>query len=268
MAKPDGLTELDRVGLVEIFKEFTFEAAHRLPNVPPGHKCARLHGHSYNVVGAHRRAGPTTAGGCATSPTSPARCDPSSTELDHYYLNEIEGLENPTSEVLARWIWEPPAARAAGAVAHRRARDVHLRMRLSRRAVSASSPSGGAHDDVAVLASGGLDSAILVADLFAPGSAVHPIYLRFGLAWEAAEEAHLRRFLDTLTSPAPEPLVVLDVPDRLRVRHALERLRRRRTRTTIRRRRRLSARDGICCCSRSPASGARSTACTRSPSAR
>ena len=74
------------------------------------------------------------------------------------------------------------------------------------------STSGGAHGDVAVLASGGLDSAILVADLVRQHRPVHPIYLRFGLAWEPTEEAHLRRFLETLTSPAPAPLVVLDAP--------------------------------------------------------
>ncbi len=65
---------------------------------------------------------------------------------------------------------------------------------------------------VAVLASGGADSAILVADLLRQGAVVHPIYVRFGLAWEAAEEAHLRTFLETLTDPAPCPLVVLEVP--------------------------------------------------------
>ena len=69
-----------------------------------------------------------------------------------------------------------------------------------------------ARDSVAVLASGGLDSAVLVAELLRDGRPVHPIYLRFGLAWEPTEEAHLRRFLDTLTSPAAEPLVVLDAP--------------------------------------------------------
>jgi len=66
--------------------------------------------------------------------------------------------------------------------------------------------------DVAVLVSGGLDSAILVAELLSQGSTVHPIYVRFGLAWEPTEEAHLRRFLDTLKSPAPEPLTVLTAP--------------------------------------------------------
>ena len=63
---------------MEIFKEFIFEAAHFLPNVPAGHKCGRLHGHSFKV----------------------------GLRLDHHYLNDIPGLENPTSEVLARWIWQ------------------------------------------------------------------------------------------------------------------------------------------------------------------
>jgi 7-cyano-7-deazaguanine synthase len=75
-----------------------------------------------------------------------------------------------------------------------------------------SSPSTGAHDGVAVLASGGLDSAVLVAELLRRGRCVHPIYLRFGLVWEPTEEAHLRRFLDTLTRPSLEPLVVLHAP--------------------------------------------------------
>ena len=67
-------------------------------------------------------------------------------------------------------------------------------------------------DAIAVLASGGADSAILVADLLRRGRAVHPIWVRFGLSWEGAEEAHLRRFLATLTDPSPHPLIVLDVP--------------------------------------------------------
>ena len=77
--------------------------------------------------------------------------------------------------------------------------------------MSAGSPAG-ARDDVAALASGGLDSAILVADLLRRGRVVHPIYVRFGLAWEPTEEAHLRLFLETLKSPALAPLTVLNVP--------------------------------------------------------
>ena len=143
-------------------------------------------------------------------------------ELDHYYLNEIEGLENPTSEVLARWIWDRSSRRCpscrTSSCARRARRDACTE-------VSRERSRARAHGDVAVLASGGLDSAVLVADLLRQGRPVHPIYVRFGLAWEPTEEAHLRRFLDTLTSPAPEPLVVLDAPDRIRLRHALERLR-------------------------------------------
>jgi 6-pyruvoyltetrahydropterin/6-carboxytetrahydropterin synthase len=90
---------------VEIFKEFTFEAAHRLPNVAPGHKCARLHGHSYRV--AVHVSGPVDehAGWICDFADLSSAMRPVLDRLDHYYLNDIDGLENPTSEVLARWIW-------------------------------------------------------------------------------------------------------------------------------------------------------------------
>ena len=65
---------------------------------------------------------------------------------------------------------------------------------------------------VAVLASGGIDSAILVAHLARSYRVVQPIYIRFGLAWEAVEERHLRKFLDTLPSRALRPLVALELP--------------------------------------------------------
>jgi 6-pyruvoyltetrahydropterin/6-carboxytetrahydropterin synthase len=91
---------------VEIFKEFTFEAAHRLPNVAPTHKCARLHGHSFQV--SVHLAGPVDAQSGWVRDFNDISCamTPLLEVLDHYYLNEIHGLENPTSEVLARWIWE------------------------------------------------------------------------------------------------------------------------------------------------------------------
>ncbi|HEX5744859.1 MAG TPA: 6-carboxytetrahydropterin synthase QueD [Archangium sp.] len=91
---------------MEIFKEFTFEAAHRLPNVPPGHKCARLHGHSYRVT-LHVQ-GPVGAdsGWVMDFADLTEAFKPIHAQLDHYYLNEIEGLSNPTSENLARWIWQ------------------------------------------------------------------------------------------------------------------------------------------------------------------
>ena len=95
-----------RVAHVEIFKEFTFEAAHRLPNVPPEHKCARLHGHSFRVE-VHV-SGPLDPhlGWVMDFADVKAAFRPVHDRLDHRYLNEIEGLENPTSENLARWIWE------------------------------------------------------------------------------------------------------------------------------------------------------------------
>lgn len=90
---------------MEIFREFTFEAAHRLPNVPAGHKCARLHGHSFRV--AVHITGPVNeeAGWVMDFQEIKDAFAPLSELLDHQYLNEVEGLDNPTSENLAQWIW-------------------------------------------------------------------------------------------------------------------------------------------------------------------
>lgn len=89
----------------EIWKDFRFEAAHRLPNVPEGHKCARLHGHSFHVrVHVEGPVGAESGWVCDFADLTEA-CAPLRDALDHRYLNEIEGLENPTSEVLATWIW-------------------------------------------------------------------------------------------------------------------------------------------------------------------
>jgi 6-pyruvoyltetrahydropterin/6-carboxytetrahydropterin synthase len=85
-------------------KEFTFEAAHRLPKVPVGHKCARLHGHSYQVELSLTAAVNEETGMVVDFDDLRAVFEPIRKKLDHYYLNEIEGLENPTSELLARWI--------------------------------------------------------------------------------------------------------------------------------------------------------------------
>lgn len=90
---------------MEIYREFRFEAAHHLPNVPEGHKCRRLHGHSYRIrVHVDAPVDPHT-GWVMDFATLVERFEPIRRRLDHYYLNEIPGLENPTSEVLARWIW-------------------------------------------------------------------------------------------------------------------------------------------------------------------
>ena len=91
---------------VEIFKEFTFESAHRLPHVPAGHKCGRLHGHSFKV-GLHL-TGPLDphTGWIRDFAEVKAIFKPIYDQLDHNYLNDIPGLENPTSEVIAKWIWD------------------------------------------------------------------------------------------------------------------------------------------------------------------
>jgi 6-pyruvoyltetrahydropterin/6-carboxytetrahydropterin synthase len=91
---------------MEIWREFTFEAAHRLPHVPAGHKCARLHGHSFRVAVHVRGPLDPTLGWVMDFADLKAAWRPLDEALDHRYLNEIPGLENPTSEVLARWIWQ------------------------------------------------------------------------------------------------------------------------------------------------------------------
>jgi len=90
---------------MEIFKDFEFEAAHKLPNVPPGHKCARLHGHSFKVRLTVQGSVGETTGWVMDFADIKAAFKPVLDRLDHYYLNEIPGLENPTSEIIARWIW-------------------------------------------------------------------------------------------------------------------------------------------------------------------
>lgn len=90
---------------MDLFKSFTFEAAHRLPNVPEGHKCARLHGHSFNVeIHVSGPVGNDTGWVMDFSDLKTA-FKPLYEQLDHHYLNDILGLENPTSERLAEWIW-------------------------------------------------------------------------------------------------------------------------------------------------------------------
>jgi 6-pyruvoyltetrahydropterin/6-carboxytetrahydropterin synthase len=91
---------------LDIFKTFTIEAAHRLPNVRQGHKCARLHGHSFRIE-VHVTGPVGEESGWVMDFADIADAfEPIRERLDHRYLNEIEGLENPTSENLARWIWE------------------------------------------------------------------------------------------------------------------------------------------------------------------
>lgn len=91
---------------MEIFKEFVIEAAHRLPNLPAEHKCWRLHGHSFRV--AVYTSGPLDEKLGWVQDFADIKCAfaPVFDALDHRYLNDVPGLENPTSENLARWIWQ------------------------------------------------------------------------------------------------------------------------------------------------------------------
>lgn len=91
---------------MQIYKEFNIEAAHRLPNVPEGHKCARLHGHSFLVTVAVEGPVGEQSGWIMDFSDIKAAFAPIYDQLDHHYLNDIEGLENPTSENLAIWIWQ------------------------------------------------------------------------------------------------------------------------------------------------------------------
>jgi 6-pyruvoyltetrahydropterin/6-carboxytetrahydropterin synthase len=99
---------------VQIYKRFTFEAAHFLPNAPEGHKCRRLHGHSF-AVELHV-AGPVgeASGWVMDFGDLKKAFRPLYEQLDHRLLNEVEGLENPTSENVARWIWQRLAPQLPG----------------------------------------------------------------------------------------------------------------------------------------------------------
>ncbi len=90
----------------EITKEFTFEAAQLLPNVPEGHKCRRLHGHSFRVEVTVKGPVDARTGWVMDFGELKEKFKPLEEELDHRNLNEVPGLENSTSENIARWIWE------------------------------------------------------------------------------------------------------------------------------------------------------------------
>ena len=90
---------------MEIFKQFTIEAAHWLPNVPVGHKCGRMHGHSFQIEVYVDGPVDPELGWVMDFAEIKAAFAPIEVRIDHRCLNEVAGLENPTSENLARWIW-------------------------------------------------------------------------------------------------------------------------------------------------------------------
>ncbi len=111
----------DRAMHVRLVKSFTFEAAHWLPCFPEGHKCRRMHGHSFKVEVVVAGEVAEDKGYLIDYADIKKAIEPVCARLDHYCLNEIEGLENPTSEVIARWVWrelQPSLPMLAEVVVH------------------------------------------------------------------------------------------------------------------------------------------------------
>ncbi len=103
---PEGFGTMCWIMRMELVKTFRFEAAHWLPTFAEGHKCRRMHGHSFEVDVAVSGSVDPERGYLIDYGDISAAWAPLDAKLDHRLLNEIEGLENPTSEMLAVWIWE------------------------------------------------------------------------------------------------------------------------------------------------------------------
>jgi 6-pyruvoyltetrahydropterin/6-carboxytetrahydropterin synthase len=88
-----------------IYKQFTFDSAHFLPHVPEGHKCKNMHGHTYNLIVFIEGECMQPEGWVIDYGDLKAYLKPVIDRLDHHCLNDIDGLENPTSEILAVWLW-------------------------------------------------------------------------------------------------------------------------------------------------------------------
>ena len=95
-------------------RSYRFEGAHFLPNVPPGHKCARMHGHSYVIEVVIEGEVDPVRGWVMDFAEIDEYAAPLVRQLDHQVLNEIEGLANPTSELLAAWWWRNLASALPG----------------------------------------------------------------------------------------------------------------------------------------------------------
>ena len=92
---------------VELTREFGFEAAHRLPRVAPDHPCARMHGHSFRIEVCVAGEVDEQSGWLVDFDRITAVVEPLlDRELDHRTLNDVPGLENPTSEILCGWLWK------------------------------------------------------------------------------------------------------------------------------------------------------------------
>jgi 6-pyruvoyltetrahydropterin/6-carboxytetrahydropterin synthase len=101
---------------LELATSFTFEASHQLPHAPPASKCRRLHGHSWKVEVHVAGELDAETGWVIDYDQIQAACAPLHDALDHRHLNDVEGLENPTSERVALWIWERLAPAVPGLI--------------------------------------------------------------------------------------------------------------------------------------------------------
>lgn len=98
----------------QLSRDYHFEAAHRLPRVPATHKCSRVHGHSYHITITLSGAVDSDLGWLVDFADVDRVIEPVLARIDHQLLNEIPGLENPTSELLAVWLWREIQPRLPG----------------------------------------------------------------------------------------------------------------------------------------------------------
>ncbi len=91
--------------ICRLSRDYRFEAAHFLPRVPAGHQCRRMHGHSYAVQVTIEGAPSAEQGWIMDFAAMDEVVEPVIRRLDHQVLNEVPGLDNPTAELLAAWIW-------------------------------------------------------------------------------------------------------------------------------------------------------------------
>ena len=105
---------LRKITPMEVFREFTFDAAHRLENLPEGHKCARMHGHTYRLVVHVGGAVDDRVGWVVDFAEVKRHAGEVIAPLDHRVLNEVEGLGQPTTERIAVWIWDRLKPRLPG----------------------------------------------------------------------------------------------------------------------------------------------------------
>lgn len=96
---------MDARNHVHVWRRYSFESAHQLPNVPSGHKCGRLHGHSFEIIiHADQDLGTQALG--VDFDHLDRLWAPIHEELDHTCLNDVPGLQNPTSELISSWVWK------------------------------------------------------------------------------------------------------------------------------------------------------------------